>query len=156
MSFSEINPKTKSKIKGLILEYKNIPQPGLLIPIPNPQLDVDYKITISSSEFTSLCPLATSQPDYATITIEYYPENLIVELKSLKFYLVSYRTVEIFHEAVVGQILKDLAKACNPRKMKVIGDFTIRGGVHTIIEASLSIRKVASSAPAAAIPSAKL
>jgi len=93
---------------------------------------------VASSEFTSLCPITPTQPDYATITIEYCPADRIIELKSLKLYLVSYRTVEIFHEAVIGNILKDLVKACQPRKMKITGDFTVRGGLHTVIVADYS------------------
>jgi len=135
MSFNGVNEKVKKKVKGLALEYKDKPQPELLIPIPNPHPDINYKITTISPEFTSLCPLAPSQPDYAIITIEYYPKELIIELKSLKFYLVSYRAVEIFHESVVGNILKDLVEVCKPRRMKVKGDFSVRGGITTTIEA---------------------
>ena len=136
MSFNKVDPELKKRIKGLTLEYKDKPQPDLLIPIPNPHPDIDYKISITSPEFTSLCPLVPSQPDYATINIEYYPNNLVVELKSLKFYLVSYRTVEIFHESVVGNILKDLVKVCQPKKLKVTADFTVRGGIHTVVEST--------------------
>lgn len=138
MSFSKVNPETKKKIKELVLTYGDMPQPGLLIPIPNPNPKVDYIITITSTEFTSLCPLAPTQPDYAKITIEYTPKDSIIELKSLKFYLVSYRTVEIFHEAVASNILTDLVKACSPNWMRVTGDFTVRGGIHTVIEATYS------------------
>lgn len=136
MSFSQVTPEIKKRVEELVLEYTDKPQPELLIPIPNPHPNIEYKVSVTSPEFTSLCPLAPSQPDYATITIEYYPKDLIIELKSVKFYLVSYRTVEIFHESVVGQILKDLVKVCNPNNLKVVGEFTVRGGIKTTIEAS--------------------
>lgn len=122
------------KVKGLTLEYKDKPQPELLITVPNPHIDLNYSEKLVYPEFTSLCPFAPSQPDYATITIEYYPEDLIIELKSIKFYLVSYRNILIFHEAVIGQIFKDLFNTCRPKRMKVEGVFTVRGGITTTIK----------------------
>ena len=136
MSFSKVNPELRKKIKELSMSFTDKPQPELLIPIPNPSPDIEYKITVISPEFTSLCPVTPTQPDYATVAIEYYPKDRIIELKSLKFYLVSYRTVEIFHEAVIGNILKDLVNTCGPKKMKITCDFTVRGGIHTVIEAN--------------------
>jgi len=135
MGFSNVNPELKLRIKTLHMDFTDMPQPELLIPIPNPNPDIDCKIVVTSPEFTSLCPLAVTQPDYATITIEYYPKVFVVELKSLKFYLVSFRTVSIFHEAVVGKILKDLVDVCKPAYMRVTGDFTVRGGLHTTVTA---------------------
>ena len=96
----------------------------------NPQIDRDYKISIRMPEFTCLCP-KTGQPDFATIFLDYTPDELCVELKSLKLYVVSYRDTGAFHEAVTNQILDDLVKATNPRWMKVRVEFMVRGGVYT-------------------------
>ena len=135
MAFSTIDPNLKRKIKELTLTYLDEPQPELLVAVPNPHPNQRYEEELVYPEFTSLCPLAPSQPDYATLTICYVPKDLITELKSMKLYLVSYRSVEIFHEAVVGQILKDLVDCCHPIKMSVKGVFTPRGGIHTTISA---------------------
>ena len=78
----------------------------------------------------------TSQPAFATIRIRYAPDELCVELKSLKLYLWSFRDEGAFHEAVTNRILDDLAAAISPRAMTVIGDFNIRGGIHTVVEVS--------------------
>lgn len=99
---------------------------------PNPNPDRDYTIEMECPEFTCLCP-RTGQPDFATIRIGYVPEKLCIELKSLKLYLWSYRNEGAFHEAVTNRILNDLVKACRPRQMKVVGDFFVRGGIHTTV-----------------------
>ena len=114
MGYSEVNPETKAKIKGLTLTYQDRPQPGLLITVPNPHEDLVYEERLTYPEFTCLCPLATAQPDYATVNIIYLPKKKVIELKSLKFYLVSYRQVEILHEDACGKILKDLVDCCQP------------------------------------------
>lgn len=101
---------------------------------PNPNPDRDYVINFECPEFTCLCP-RTGQPDFATIRIEYVPDKLCVELKSLKLYLWSYRNEGAFHEAVTNKILDDLVKATEPRRMKVVGDFLVRGGIHTVVTA---------------------
>jgi 7-cyano-7-deazaguanine reductase len=103
---------------------------------PNPELDRSYTITMECPEFTCLCP-RTGQPDFATIHIRYRPDELCIELKSLKLYLWSYRNEGTFHEALVNKILDDLSGACSPRFMEVIGDFYVRGGIHTTVMASL-------------------
>ena len=100
----------------------------------NPNPERDYTIHFECPEFTCLCP-ETGQPDFATIRIEYIPDALCVELKSLKLYLWSYRNKGAFHEAVTNKILDDLVRATQPRKMKVVGDFFIRGGIHTTVTA---------------------
>ncbi len=89
-----------------------------------------YKINISVPEFTCVCP-KTGQPDFATIEINYVPDKLIVELKSLKLYLQQYRDVGIFHETVTNKILDDFRAACKPQKINVIGHFNARGGIST-------------------------
>jgi 7-cyano-7-deazaguanine reductase len=101
----------------------------------NPRPERDYEINMECPEFTCVCP-RTGQPDFATIRINYVPDKLCVELKALKLYLWSYRDQGAFHEAVVNKILDDLVQACRPRKMTVVGDFNIRGGIHTTITAS--------------------
>jgi 7-cyano-7-deazaguanine reductase len=133
--FSQVSPEFIDKVKKLHLVYTDEPQPKLLIVVPNPHADLKYTEELEFPEFTSLCPLAAGQPDFATIKISYVPKSLVIELKSLKLYLTSYRDVQIFHEAVVGQILKDLSLACEPDRMKVVGVFTVRGGIQTTITA---------------------
>lgn len=105
-----------------------------------PQLDVfpnlfkDYKITISAPEYTSLCP-HTSLPDFATITIQYIPNKLCVELKSFKYYILEYRNLGISHENAVNRILQDFVAACKPKWAGIKGVFTPRGGIITTVEA---------------------
>ncbi|MCK5509523.1 MAG: NADPH-dependent 7-cyano-7-deazaguanine reductase QueF [Desulfobacterales bacterium] len=90
----------------------------------------DVNITIQQPEFTSVCPM-TGLPDFGCITIRYIPNNKIVELKSLKFYMLQYRNVGIFYEHVVNNILNDLVEVLNPKWMEVAGNFTARGGITT-------------------------
>ena len=100
----------------------------------NPRPDRDYTITHVNPEFTSVCP-KTGLPDFGTITVEYVPDALCVELKSLKYYYLDFRSHGIFYEAVINQILDDLVEATAPRRMKVIGEFTTRGGLHSTVVA---------------------
>jgi 7-cyano-7-deazaguanine reductase len=100
---------------------------------PNPRRS--YVIRFECPEFTCLCP-RTGQPDFATIRVRYVPDKLCVELKSLKLYLGSYRSEGAFHEAVTNRILDDLVALLQPREMRVEGDFMVRGGIHTIVEAA--------------------
>ncbi len=99
---------------------------------PNPKRD--YIIVIKCPEFTSVCP-KTGQPDFGTINIEYCPNRLCIELKSLKYYMQSYRNKGIFYEALTNEILDDLVKACKPRWMKITSEFTPRGGISTSVMA---------------------
>jgi 7-cyano-7-deazaguanine reductase len=102
--------------------------PGsILDTFPNPSPGRDYQIQFVFPEFTSVCPV-TGQPDFATITIRYVPDERCVEMKSLKLYFFSYRNKGIFYEAVTNQILDDLIAVLQPRRMTVIGDFAVRGG----------------------------
>ena len=94
----------------------------------------DIDIIIEQPEYTSVCP-RTGLPDFGCIIIRYRPKNKIVELKSLKFYLLQYRNVGIFYEHVVNRILDDLAGALDPKWMEVTGDFTARGGITTTVTA---------------------
>ena len=93
----------------------------------------DYLITHVNPEFTSVCPV-TGLPDFATITVQYIADTLCVELKSLKYYYLSFRNQGIYFESSVNQILDDLIAACSPRYMKVIGAFNTRGGIHSVVE----------------------
>ncbi len=97
---------------------------------PNPKPGREYHIQFDCPEFTCLCPM-TGQPDFATILIDYVPDALCVELKSLKLYLWSYRNEGAFHEAVTNQICDDLVAAVNPRSITVTGKFWMRGGITT-------------------------
>jgi 7-cyano-7-deazaguanine reductase len=124
------------KVRELKLQYKNHPQKELLVAMPNPYTDRDYKEEIVTSEFTTLCPLNPGQPDYAKLTIQYIPAQSILELKSLKFYLTSYRMVEIFFEEATNRILDDLVSVIQPKTMEVIAEWNVRGGIGTRITAS--------------------
>ncbi len=101
---------------------------------PNPRPGRDYEIAISCPEFTSVCP-KTGQPDFGEIRIIYVPDELCLELKALKLYLVGFRNQGIFYEQATNQILDDLVAACRPRRMTVVGDFTPRGGITTAVTA---------------------
>ena len=133
--FCDPGQETIAKIKNLYLVLTDKPQPQMLIALSNPSPEVEYEVNISSKEFTSVCPLSLSQPDYATINIQYSPKDLTVELKSLKLFFVSFRNVAIFHEMVPAFILKELVKLLQPNWMIVTGMFTTRGGLDTTVEA---------------------
>ncbi|MER3445916.1 MAG: NADPH-dependent 7-cyano-7-deazaguanine reductase QueF [Candidatus Dadabacteria bacterium] len=94
----------------------------------------EYEIEITCPEFTCLCP-RTGQPDFALIKIKYVPDELCIELKSLKLYMFSYRNLGEFHEHVTNRILDDIVEACRPIRAEVIGDFNIRGGIKTVVRA---------------------
>jgi 7-cyano-7-deazaguanine reductase len=99
---------------------------------PNPNPGRDYTIEIICPEFTSLCPL-TGQPDFGTITFSYTPAATCVELKSLKLYLQRYRNQGTFYETVVNRLLDDFVAVCQPRRCKIVGAFTPRGGISTTV-----------------------
>ena len=101
---------------------------------PNPQPGRDYEIAIRCPEFTSMCP-KTGLPDFGEIRITYTPDQRCIELKSLKYYMLEFRTKGIFYEAVTNQILDDLVALLHPRRMTVIGDFSVRGGIKTVVTA---------------------
>ena len=102
---------------------------------PNPNPERDYTIEIVSPEFTCVCPM-TGQPDFAEITLRYVPDQICVELKSLKLYYWSYRDEGAFHEAVTNKILDDIVAATRPREAEVIGKFNVRGGLYTTVIAA--------------------
>ena len=99
-----------------------------------------YEITIVIPEYTSICP-KTNLPDFGTVTIRYVPNELCVELKSLKYYLLGYRNLGIFYENAINRILKDLVAACRPASASVTGEFNVRGGMKSIIEARYAQEK---------------
>jgi 7-cyano-7-deazaguanine reductase len=100
--------------------------------VPNPHPDRDYEVVLEIPEFTCLCPM-TGQPDFATIRIRYVPDLRLVELKSIKLYIWSYRNEGAFHEDVTNRILNDFVAAANPRWIEVVGDFGVRGGIKTVV-----------------------
>jgi 7-cyano-7-deazaguanine reductase len=106
---------------------------------PNPAPHRDYVITHSCPEFTSVCP-KTGQPDFATIDLEYIPDQLCIELKSLKLYYYSFRNEGIYYEAVTNRLLDELAAACSPRWMRVTGRFNVRGGISSVVVAETKAR----------------
>jgi 7-cyano-7-deazaguanine reductase len=102
---------------------------------PNPRPERDYEIAIDCPEFTSVCP-KTGLPDFGEIRITYVPDAQCVELKSLKYYLIEFRNRGVFYEAATNQILDDLIALLRPRRMTVVGDFSVRGGIKTMVTAT--------------------
>lgn len=113
----------------------------------NPNPERDYTVRIRIPEFTCLCP-KTGQPDFATLHLEYVPDEKCVELKSLKLYIWSYRDQRAFHEAVTHQILNDLVAAVGPRFMRLTAKFNVRGGLYTTVIAEHRVPDWVASAPA--------
>ena len=93
-------------------------------------------MSLEIPEFTCLCP-RTGQPDFATIRVRYVPDRLLLELKSIKLYIWSYRNEGAFHEDVTNRILDDFVAAAAPRWIEVVGDFSVRGGIKTVVRATL-------------------
>lgn len=106
----------------------------ILETFPNPNPERDFHIHMEIPEFTCLCP-KTAQPDFATLYLDYIPDEACVELKSLKLYIVSYRNKGAFHEAVTNQILDDLVSLTQPRFMRLTAKFYVRGGIFTNVVA---------------------
>jgi 7-cyano-7-deazaguanine reductase len=105
-----------------------------ILVFPNPFPKRDYVITHANPEFTSVCPV-TGLPDFGEIQIVYIPDETCVELKSLKYYFLSFRNKGIYYESVINEILEDLASAMNPRWIEVTGEFSTRGGIHSTVVA---------------------
>lgn len=106
----------------------------LLVTFKNQYPNRDYKIVHTAPEFTSVCPV-TGQPDFATITLEYIPNELCVELKSLKIYYTSFRNDGIYYESVTNRLLEDLVEVTKPRYMRIVAEFNVRGGISSVIDA---------------------
>lgn len=103
--------------------------------VPNPHPGRDYEVNLEIPEFTCVCP-RTGQPDFATIRVRYVPDRHLVELRSIKLYIWSYRDQGAFHEDVTNRILDDFVAAAAPRWIEVIGDFGVRGGIKTVVRAT--------------------
>tara|TARA_B110000116_G_scaffold129661_1_gene112523 strand:+ start:103 stop:456 length:354 start_codon:yes stop_codon:yes gene_type:complete len=101
--------------------------------VPNEYKNQEYEVNVSIPEFNCVCP-RTGLPDFATIKINYIPNKHIVELKSLKLYIVKFRDMGIFHESATNKIFNDFKNACNPKKIEVIGEFSARGGISTVVK----------------------
>jgi 7-cyano-7-deazaguanine reductase len=125
---------TPSDLEGLTLLGRDAKPSKKIEAFPNRAPGRFYLVTLETDEFTCVCP-ATTQPDFATIKIQYIPDQKIIESKSLKLYLWSYRDEGVFHEHVVNQILDDLVLVIDPHWMKVTGNFNVRGGIGITVEA---------------------
>lgn len=110
------------------------PDRGILEVFDNPAPGRDYEIEHVAHEFTSVCPI-TSHPDFATITIRYVADERCVELKSLKLYLQSFRNEGVFYEALINRLLDDLVAVLAPRRLEVVGAFSVRGGMSSVVTA---------------------
>jgi len=120
---------TKTDIDSSILQTLKYEYPGSRI-----------QTELSSDEFTCLCPFS-GLPDFAKLTIKYIPKHKLIELKSLKYYLYSFRNVKIYNEHVVNKILEDLTKALKPQDMEIIGEFSSRGGIKNKVTAKSKVRR---------------
>jgi 7-cyano-7-deazaguanine reductase len=124
----------ESDLNGLTLLGRDAKPTKKLETFPNRHPERDYVVTLKTEEFTCVCP-ATGQPDFANLTIQYIPDKRIVESKSLKLYLWSYRDEGVFHEHVTNMILDDLVSILKPRWCKVTAEFAVRGGISITVEA---------------------
>ena len=137
--------RTETELTGLqhlgsrATDYTYDYNPGLLETFPNKHPEADYMVTLLCPEFTSLCP-KTGQPDYAKIIINYIPGERMVESKSLKLYLFSFRNTNTFHEESVNTILDAIVKLLKPRAAEVVGDFNPRGGIAIKVKATYGDR----------------
>ncbi len=134
-----MSPSSDQYTTHYAIDSTDIIDKGMIDPIDygyHGKRDVD--IIIRQPEFTSVCPM-TGLPDFGRITIQYIPASKIVELKSLKYYLMQYRNVGIFYEHVVNRILDDLVARLKPKSMKVTGDFSSRGGIDCTVSASYKV-----------------
>ena len=107
---------------------------AVLETFPNPAPERDYEIVHTAHEFTSLCPM-TGQPDFATLTFRYVADKTCVELKSLKLYLHAFRNEGVFYEALINRLLADLVGVLAPRSLEIVGEFSVRGGMSSVITA---------------------
>jgi 7-cyano-7-deazaguanine reductase len=137
-----IMPKPKSSLRrGLTLLGKGTaplpakPSAGILETFANAFAHRDYWVRFECADFTSLCPV-TGQADFARLRIEYVPGRRCIETKSLKFYLAAYRNTRSFNEEIVNRILDDLVATCQPRQLRVHGEFAARGGISVMVDAA--------------------
>jgi 7-cyano-7-deazaguanine reductase len=120
-------PLTQLGAKSILTQAQIDEPRTILESFPSPRPGREYEVEFVFPEFTSMCPV-TGQPDFATITLTYVPDRLCVEMKSLKLYYLAYRNKGIFYEGVVNTILDDLVATLKPRRMRVVGEFAVRGG----------------------------
>ncbi len=113
--------------------FPDSPDEAALESFPNPSPDRAYEIRLSYPEFSSLCPV-TGQPDTASLLIAYTPADCCVETKSLKLYLQSYRSHKSFNEEITNRIADDILATCSPQKLRVVGEFSARGGIQLTVE----------------------
>jgi 7-cyano-7-deazaguanine reductase len=106
--------------------------PALLETFPYEYAGKEAEVVISTDEWTCVCPFS-GLPDFGTLTVRYVPDRLCLELKSLKYYLTTYRSVGIYQEHAANRVLEDLLAACHPRRMEVALDYRLRGGIHTVV-----------------------
>lgn len=128
------NRYSRLSLLGRTATFPGRPKAATLETFRNENAERDYKITFDCREFTSMCPV-TGQPDFAHIRIEYIPDEVCIESKSLKFYLASFRSTRAFNEAIVNRILDDIVTACRPRRVIVHGEFAPRGGIGVTVDA---------------------
>jgi 7-cyano-7-deazaguanine reductase len=120
-----------SKYQNFIKKVPKLTLPALEV-VANAYPGRDYVVSFEIPEFTCVCP-KTGLPDFAVIRIDYVPDKLLIELKALKYYIVGFRNAGIFHESVANRILDDLVAAAKPKKAKLEADFSVRGGIHTVV-----------------------
>ena len=131
----ELKERYESLTEGLEPEPESAVDPSRLLSFDYDYPGQDSEVVIDTDEFTAVCPW-TSLPDVGTLTVSYVPDRSCIELKSLKYYLLSYRNVGIVQEHAANRILNDLAAACQPLRMKVTLDYKVRGGLHTAVTAA--------------------
>ncbi len=128
-------PEASKQLKGLDKRYDVEGQEAIDVDVletfPYEYPGKDIVINITTDEFTAVCPYS-GLPDFATIKVNYIPEKLVIELRSFKYYLFSYRNVGIFQEHLVNRLLEDLVRCCKPKWVEVVTDYHIRGGIHTV------------------------
>lgn len=132
-----MSQRKKSTYEGLQENVKHLSLPKIDV-WENKYKESGYIVRFDTNEFTCICP-KTGLADFAHIFVEYSPDQWCVELKSFKEYLASFRAIGIFHEHVVNRLLEDLVKSCKPRWMKVRGEFNVRGGISTTVEAEYTL-----------------
>ena len=132
-TIQELKEQYEGLDQQLPAKTEEVIDPGLLLTFQYDYPGQDAQVEIDTDEFTAVCPW-TGLPDYGTLTISYVPGRSCIELKSLKYYLLSYRDVGIVQEHAANRILNDLAAACNPKSMTVFLDYKVRGGLHTTVK----------------------
>lgn len=132
-SIESLKKKYRSLDSRIQMEQENVVDSECLLVFDYEYDGTAIEISIDTQEFTALCPW-TGQPDFGTLSINYVPDQVCVELKSLKYYLMSYRNVSIVQEHAANKIMKDITKICLPKNMTINLDYQIRGGLHTSVK----------------------